>query len=492
MIKRYRLEWVVFISGAIVMMYELAGSRMISPYVGTSLYVWTSLIGVVLGSLSIGYHVGGRNADKRTGWEPLAAILFWSAVLLALTVLTKNSLLDCVDWCDFRPQVTALIDALLLFAPANVLLGMVLPHAVKIRTIHVENSASVAGNLFAVSTLGSIAGTFVAGYFIIPFLKTTAFVLVMAITLFLLSLMARGTNRFGGKFALMAALLILTVFSDRGIAGKRNVIELDTGYTKVRIRYGFEPTSKKKAVYLCMDPFSAQSAMFLNDDGLVFDYTKYFRLAKHFNPNIHRALMIGGCGYSYPKDFLRTYAVASMDVVEIDPGMTRIARTYFRLKDDERLTIIHEDARIYLNRTKKTYDVIYGDAFNSFLSVPYQLTTREAVGKMYNALNDGGLVIQNLVSAIDGPKGEFLRAQIVTYKEYFPQVYVFKVDSESSGESQNIILVALKDIRVPEFKSRDQELNNYLKTLWTQGIALDMTVLTDEYAPVEFYRMRSI
>ncbi len=245
-------------------------------------------------------------------------------------------------------------------------------------------------------------------------------------------------------------------------------------------------------VVLYTDPFAAQSAMYLYDDELVFRYTKYFRLAKHFKPNINTALMIGGCGYSYPKDFLKKFLGSTMDVVEIDPGMTKIARKYFGLYDNARLRIFHEDARTYLNRTANKYDVIYSDAFNSFNSVPYQLATREAVEKMYKALNNDGLVIQNIISAIDGKKGEFLRAEIATYKMYFPHVYIFRVNHENSFESQNIILIALKNDKEPSFESADSELNVYLRSVWKEKITLDMPIITDDHAPVEYYKLRSM
>lgn len=202
--------------------------------------------------------------------------------------------------------------------------------------------------------------------------------------------------------------------------------------------------------------------------------------------------MIGGSGYSYPKDFLAKFPEATMHVVEIDPGMTRIAREYFRLKDNARLRIFHEDGRTFLNRNKNRYDVIYGDAFSSFISVPYQLTTREAIEKMHAALNDNGLVIHNIISAIDGKKGEFLRAQIATYKIYFPHVYVFRVNKEPSYDTQNIILIALKNPRTPSFVSPDEELNRYLHSVWTKKIDLDMPVITDDHAPVEYYKYRSM
>lgn len=111
---------------------------------------------------------------------------------------------------------------------------------------------------------------------------------------------------------------------------------------------------------------------------------------------------------------------------------------------------------------------------------------------MYNALNNDGLVIQNIDSAIDGQKGEFLRAEIATYKEYFPHVYVFKVYDEDSFEAQTIILVALKNSKKPAFESNDKELNTYLQSLWKKEIPMDMPVITDEYAPVEYYRNRSL
>jgi spermidine synthase len=181
-----------------------------------------------------------------------------------------------------------------------------------------------------------------------------------------------------------------------------------------------------------------------------------------------------------------------MDVVEIDPGMTEIARKYFRLQENDRLRIFHQDARTFLNKNKNKYDVIYGDAFNSFISVPYQLATREAIGQMYNALNDDGLVIQNIISGINGKKGEFLRAEIATYREYFPQVYIFKISDKNSHESQNVILVALKNDKTQSFISPDKELNKYLQSLWRENIEMDMPVITDDHAPVEYYKFRSL
>ncbi len=199
--------------------------------------------------------------------------------------------------------------------------------------------------------------------------------------------------------------------------------------------------------------------------------------------------MIGGAAYSYPKDFLKNYPYSHIDVVEIDAALTELARTYFRLSADPRLAIYHEDARAFLNTTKNKYDVIYGDAFSSTNSIPYQLTTLETAQRMHELLNDDGVVIINTITAIEGKRGRFLRAEYATFKAVFPQVYIFPVDVKKELNMQNIIMVALKSEQAPSFTSNNEELNKYLSHLWIQNIEKDMPILTDDYAPVDYYTL---
>jgi len=235
------------------------------------------------------------------------------------------------------------------------------------------------------------------------------------------------------------------------------------------------------------------SSMFLDSDELVSEYTKYYHLAKHFNPNFKKTLMLGGAGYSYPKDFLHKYPGATIDVVEIDPKVTELAKKYFRLEESPRLTIYHEDGRVFLNKTQEKYDVIFGDAFSSHYSLPYQLTTKEAVQKKYNILNDDGMVILNLISAIEGEKGKFLRAEYATYKSLFPQVYLFPVTYSLYGNIvQNIILVALKSEKEQTLHDSDPKLDEYLLHLWKKTVDADMPILTDDFAPVDYYINKTI
>jgi len=204
--------------------------------------------------------------------------------------------------------------------------------------------------------------------------------------------------------------------------------------------------------------------------------------------------MLGGAGYSFPKDFLLHYEKQqTIDVVEIDPEVTELAKQYFDLKENPRLTIYHEDGRVYLNRTLNKYDVIFGDAFSSHYSLPYQLTTKEAVEKKFDILNKDGVVILNIISSIQGEKGEFLRAEYATYKSVFPQVYLFPVNHPTDGyKVQNIILVALKSKESPNLDSNDPVLKEYLDHLWEKEIQIDVPVLTDDHTPVEYYIYKTI
>ena len=176
-----------------------------------------------------------------------------------------------------------------------------------------------------------------------------------------------------------------------------------------------------------------------------------------------------------------------MALVEIDPKLTELALKYFDLQKDERIHFYHEDARTFLNRNRKKYDAIYVDVFDtgSNFSIPFQLTTQEAVMRMHESLEEGGAVLMNIISAIEGKRGKFLRAEYATFASVFPQVYLFTVDSLDGSEVQNVMLVALRTTVKPAFKSRFYELNRYLKRLWTKDVEMDMPILKDDFAPVE-------
>jgi len=487
--KKYLLEITVFVSGTVVMVFELVGSRLVAPYLGTSIYVWTALIGVILASLSLGYWIGGRLADKSASYNNLGWIIFLAGIGVVIPAFVKNLVFESflgswnqVDWA-------ALISAIILFSLPSFLLGIVSPYAVRLKIRDLNNSGQIVGNLYALSTAGSIAGTFLAGFLIIPLLGVTKIIFLLAATLVLLSFFLLREKLWYRLFVLLFLISSIFVVSwlEQRQYKQTGEISFSTPYNEVKIFSGTDAETGRPTLNLATDRFGRQSTMFLDGDDLSAKYTRFYRLAEHFNPNFQKTLMIGGAAYIYPEYYLRQYSSSTIDVVEIDPKLTALAREYFSLKDDARLKIIHDDGRVFLNRNEMKYDVVLLDAFNS-ISIPSQLATQEAAQKVSEALTDDGVVLVNIISAAEGERSSFLQAEYMAYQSVFPQVLAFVVNSPDKPEqTQNIMLVALKSPQKPVLSSLDQELDSFLKQLYRGKIEPNRRMITDDYAPVDHY-----
>jgi spermidine synthase len=492
-VNKYILEITAFVSGGVVMTLELVGSRVFAPYLGASTFIWTSLIGVILASLSIGYWWGGKLADRNPSVSLLSSILFIASVPIAITSIIQP-LLGVVYTMFDDIRLAAVAGGILLFSPATIALGTVTPLVVRLKMRDVATSGATVGRLYALSTIGSIIGTFLGGFFLISYFGTTRILLTLSCTLILLSLLLYVFT--GNKFptrriTLFSLILLAHIFPPAPALGLSTSIvkDIDTHYSRLWISDETDRITGRPVRYLTNSKSFLQSGMFLdNPTELLFEYTKRYDLAAHFAPNFKTALMIGAGGYSYPKHFLETYPEATLDVVEIDPALADIAKKFFFLKDDPRLTIYNEDGRLFLNRSTKKYDAVLIDAFSPS-SVPHHLTTLETVQHIEKILTDKGVVIVNIISALEGEKSQFLQAQYVTYKEVFPQVYVFKTSNNRQTTTlQNIMLVALKDSHLPSFASDNEPLSAYLQQLWkSDHLFFNLPILTDDFAPVEKY-----
>jgi spermidine synthase len=490
--RRIALEIAVFMCGAVVMIYEIIGSRLVSPYIGGSIYIWTSLIGVILGSLSLGYLLGGRLADKKPDIRHLASVIFAAGALVAITTLVKDVFLAAIASAAMILEIKAVIASLMLFAPASIFLGMVTPYAIKLRMLSLSESGRTVGNLYALSTIGSIVGTFAAGFFLVPFVGSVRTLYIIAAVLFVVAIVLfplRLTATNIAALMIFVAGISISEFTRHYLYEQNELIDIDTEYSRVQIFRTTDPMTSRAIRAYATDPYFAQSAVFYDSDELVFPYARFYDLVKHFNPDFQRTLMLGGGGFTYPRHYLEAYPHASIDVVEIDPKVEEIARKYFRLADDPRLKVFHDDGRVFLNKASAgTYDAILIDAFGSLFSVPYQLTTREAIQRMYEALNNRGVVVANIGSSISGHASHFLQAELATYGSVFPQVLVFKVKPErADSDLQNLILVALKSNETFDVSSDDPELALLLAHRYTKSIDTNPGVLTDDLAPVEYY-----
>ncbi|HXG85238.1 MAG TPA: fused MFS/spermidine synthase [Pyrinomonadaceae bacterium] len=486
------LELTVFFCGALVMIYEITGSRLLSPFLGASTYVWTSLIGVILAALSLGYYLGGKWADRRPDVKILAFVIFLAGGLVSVTILLKDLILTIIAESSLILEMKSVIAALLLFAPASVLLGFVTPYAVKLKMSSIADSGKTVGRLYALSTVGSITGTFAAGFFLIPFVGSERTLYFIGASLIALSVLLAGFAVTKINIVVLIVFVLGVGFNELKsyyLLQTRDLRDIDTEYSRVQIFQTIDRKSGRKIRAIATDPFFIQSAIFPDSDEMVLDYARYYHLLRYFKPDFRHTLMIGGAGYSFPREYLRRYEKAKIDVVEIDPQMTEIARKFFRLEDNPRLKIVHEDGRVFLNRVEsKKYDAVLLDAFGSLFSVPFQLTTIEAVREIERALKDDGIVIFNLGGAIKGDASLFLQAEYKTYAAVFPHVHLFKINADYTDEQlQNLVIVALKEKNSAPPPANDAEIANLLTHLYKREISLETNILTDDLAPVEYY-----
>jgi len=497
--SRYYLEIVVFLAGMGIMVFELIGSRVLAPYVGTTIIVWSALIGTVLVFLSAGYMWGGWFADKRPTNSAFSIVIFASAVFVTVTALLKTPIILFIDQYFTSLQWEAMVLSIVLFGPASFFMAAASPFAVRLRIESVEESGATVGRLSSIAAIGSIVGAFSSGMILAPLIGNTAILLSLAAILFFASILAHSRSWMAAKVVVLLVVLSLPLFSDRIDQYFLPIDFIESSYTDIAVlesayRYK-DPISgevtNRSVRELNTGPQIVQSAFFIDhEEDLALPYSEFFRvLPEFFNPKVERALLIGGAGYSIPKDFLIRNKTGEIDVVEIDPKMTEVAVEFFGLDiDNPRLTVYHEDGRTYLNRTGKKYDVVMIDAFRSF-SPPFQLATLEMAEEISRVLSDDGVVLINMQQSIEGETGEFFRAEYKTFGEVFPQQYVFRALSPDPEAVQNLILVSTKSDKRAALISDDSIVNSYLQKAWTGPVGDDAQILTDDFAPVSHYML---
>ena len=212
------------------------------------------------------------------------------------------------------------------------------------------------------------------------------------------------------------------------------------------------------------------------------EYLKYYDLAEYFNKENKGTLLIGGAAYTYPMHYLKKYEDKTIDVVEIDEKMTEIAKNEFGLNvEDNRLKIHHQDGRSFLNYADQQYDSILIDAFKG-IDAPFELTTYEALQSAKNRLKENGVVITNIISAIEGEESDFLHYEYKTYEAVFDDVRLFQVRNQGEEERQNLILVGIKGNPSVD-ESKYEEYKDLLEKE-IKGFNSDAKVVTDNYTPI--------
>lgn len=467
-----RYEAIAFIDGFALMAYELVAARLLAPSIGSSIYVWASVIGVILMALSLGYAAGGVLADRRGRPMDVAAILLSCAAGVAATLLAAEGVLQIIVGLTPDPRVQGFLAAMILFMPTSFGLGLLGPYLARLRIVSLDESGRSVALLSALNAIGGIGGTFLVGFVLFGYWGTSDALLFIAALLVgasWLVLPARRRKLRGaasaGVIAAGAAALLLP---PAGVLAR-----VDTPTAQYQIIEGAHGNRQVRG--LSTGPQGLQSGIYIDGrgDGLAFEYTRRLAEVVERAPAKGDILVLGGGAFTLPAHLARTHPEARIDVVELDPELPRIARQYFGYRDDPQVRIITRDARTYLNATQRGYDIILVDVYSD-TSIPFPLTTAEFAAGLKRALKPQGVVAANVVASGRGRCGLFLRGLHGSYLGAFSQSRIYPLYGHSLSETQNILALYAEGSLAPY-----EDIN------LTQAKLAPAPAFTDDFAPVE-------
>ncbi len=475
----------VFITGSAVMVIELLGTRLIAPFYGASLYVWSSLISVTMIALAIGYFVGGKWADsaKRTG---LALIIALAAILTLIIPWITRPVLLATDPLGLRAG--AFVSALVLFLPSLTFLGMVGPFAIKLGTNRLEGIGSSAGSLYAISTVGSVVGTLVLGFFLFPLLGSREILIDLGIILLVLAVAVAffEQQQRGIKQAVLPCILLALLgfgFIPK-ISGVGHVYNPNSQFevkSEHESLYGWVRVIDHKTndLRVLTSDASAIGAATVSKGENRLTYQNIVNILPALAPKMTRALIVG-LGAGKMETILHDRYGITVDTLEIDPAVAKAAIDYFDFKPSGDSII--GDARYEIRHLKGPYDLIIHDCFTGG-SEPSHLLTVETLVQLRSLLSEKGILALNFVAFYDAGHNASLASVSKTLAQVFSNQDFF---ISEPGENFNdfIFLASQNPLNLaPNGMPADQA--EWLKT---RKLPLDNskgTILTDDLNPLE-------
>src|SRR6266446_6107339 len=498
-----------FVTGAIVMSFEMLGSRYLNPYFGSGIYTWAALISTVLAALTAGYFVGGWLADRTASPTVLGATVLVAALYLLALPKFSDAVLDYVlaDIDDVRTGSLIASLAIMLF-PVT-LLGVYSPFAIRLMLRSTQRSGVVSGTVYGVSTAGSIVGTLGTTFILIPMIGTKAITsslgyagLACGLLLIALAFLERRWSR-AAAFVVgvtMFSALVMTVpparaesLVDEGVRAamlKRpdgRIAHIETEYNDIFIN--------KRRAELTMSfqlkgwDYTESVTNLRDPDDLPLRYAQVMTIAILYPEEPKKILMLGLGGGSLSTYLARFMPDVTIDVVEVDRRVIETAKTYFGLRESERVRYLEGDGRVFLNRSKELYDLILLDAYRGGF-VPFHLLTKEFYALAKQRLTPGGALASNVH---DGTK--LYASTVKTLGEVFPTL-----DLYPTGQGEVIALATARPAADKEALAARaaalQERYNFRFRLPQllqrrmdnpQAEAAQGVLLTDDFAPVNLY-----
>jgi predicted membrane-bound spermidine synthase len=519
---------VVFLAGIGTLGIEMVAPRLLAPFFGTSQPIWAAVIGLTLIYLSIGYQLGGRLADRRPEERLLFQLIAWAGFVTGFIPIVSYPILrfaqQSLKGLAAGGFLGALLAVLLLFAAPVILLAMVGPFAVRLQFARpgasVEKVGSTAGSISAISTVGSIVGTYLTVLVLIPWLGSTATTYLFAFFLMGVAIVGLRDWRYLALIAIVALLASVSAFVQRGIkaADCRNcrlVYEAESAYNYIQIaERDVEANGRVELqTYLILNEGQAIHSIYRTPfrqsddprDLLTGGPWDFFMAAPFVYPErgptgVESMALLGSAAGTIPKQFLAVFGPETrIDAVEIDPSIVEVGRRFFDLEDLDpafpNYTTYTQDARYWLAATPASarYDVIGMDAYHQPY-IPFHLTTVEFFRQVEARLSERGVAV---VNAGRPPSGDsrLVDALGTTMSAVFPEVYM--IDTLSGG---NTLLIGVKqpvgdgvaNLAANADALEDSALRLVLEWSLTEGQArrfeptvAGLTPFTDDHAPVE-------
>jgi spermidine synthase len=502
------LRLLVLVSGAVLMGLEIVGSRILAPYFGNSVFVWGSLISLFLIALSVGYYIGGGLSDRYPSQAFLNTIILIVAGLMFLIVVIGQPVCDAILRADFGEKSGPFLAGAILFLLPSIGMGMVSPFAIRLATSTVASVGKTSGTLYALSTLGSILGTMLTTFVLIPNFGAGAILKGLAAALAAVALLTfpfgSGGAAVRGSVAVLAAIAagIFGLGDLRAASlpvGSELVREINTPYHHISVIDNKVEAQRE----LKFDRFTESAIELHEPHRSKSAYTTYFHLAFLPQPKIRRALFIGAGGGVGPRAFYQHDPAMEIDVVDIDQAVLDVAFSDFYLPESKNIRAIAADGRTFVrNSPDRHYDAIFLDAFTIGGRIPFHLVTREFFQLCRQKLTPGGVFVMNINSAVRGENAKIFESMYTTLGEAFPQVHAFAIGKQMglTDQSTNVMLVAVNSDRpmsaddwlaaAAGYESASYVGNAEIRRmigdlLQTMPEMKQATLFTDDYAPIE-------
>jgi predicted membrane-bound spermidine synthase len=495
-LRIWKAYLLVFISSSCGLIVELVASRIMAPFVGSSLYTWTSVIGVTLAGISMGNWLGGRIADRGASFQLLRRLYFLGGFTSLAIIPLVVPVMSSGFIVGLTAQLRILLSALFLFFVPSLLFGTISPVVIKLSLNNLASAGSKVGSIYAVSTVGSIVGTFLTGFWLISVFGTTLIVwevsaLMIASGIIFCTIFTGQQSRLVWQVWLEVAIVVilfLAISLPLALNGTlKGTCLLETDYYCIRI-YDGTAQDGRAAKALALDHL-VHNFIVPNDlshggygyEQVYDDISKWLN-AKNEQINL---LVVGAGAFSFPRYVRANYPNSQVDAVEIDPGVVRVSREYLGLTDDTGINIFLEDARYYLNShiSLGKYNLVQTDAFMD-MSVPQHLTTYEFTQSVKASMQPNAVYMATVIEV--GSSGRFLRAYVNTLRKTFKNVLVYKPGPDSltsSARTTFVVLATDRDVNdTPTITNWFLSTPSELATFMAKESPL---VLTDNYAPTD-------